>query len=165
MSCTPNTLVVSKTPITLPGGPKFRRSPLSKLFSFEAHSSMKNTLNFYFIFYNWGSITGTLLSTSSRLYIGYFGILLFPLVALSTAVYVTGFLMAPPVDIDGIREPVAGSLLYGNNIISGPLVPSSNAIGVHFYPIWEAKSYYEWLNLLAMHGFSGSQHYISPAGD
>jgi hypothetical protein len=25
---------------------------------------------------------------------------------------------APPVDIDGIREPVSGSLLYGNNIIS-----------------------------------------------
>ena len=53
--------------------------------------------------------------------------------------------MAPPVDIDGIREPVAGSLLYGNNIISGSLVPSSNAIGVHFYPVWEAPAYYEWL--------------------
>ena len=32
----------------------------------------------------------------------------------------------PPVDIDGIREPVAGSLMYGNNIISGAVVPSSN---------------------------------------
>jgi photosystem II P680 reaction center D1 protein len=32
---------------------------------------------------------------------------------------------------DGIREPVAGSLLYGNNIISGAVVPSSNAIGLH----------------------------------
>ena len=42
-----------------------------------------------------------------------------------------------PVDIDGIREPVAGSLMYGNNIISGAVVPSSNAIGLHFYPIWE----------------------------
>jgi hypothetical protein len=37
---------------------------------------------------------------------------------------------------DGIREPVAGSLLYGNNIISGAVIPSSNAIGMHFYPIW-----------------------------
>ena len=46
----------------------------------------------------------------------------------------------PPVDIDGIREPVAGSLIYGNNIISGAVVPSSNAIGLHFYPIWEAAS-------------------------
>jgi photosystem II P680 reaction center D1 protein len=40
---------------------------------------------------------------------------------------------APAVDIDGIREPVAGSLLYGNNIITGGVIPSSNAIGVHFY--------------------------------
>ena len=42
--------------------------------------------------------------------------------------------------IDGIREPVAGSLIYGNNIISGAVVPSSNAIGLHFYPIWEAAT-------------------------
>ena len=48
------------------------------------------------------------------------------------------FIAAPPVDIDGIREPVAGSFLYGNNIISGAVVPSSNAIGLHFYPMWEA---------------------------
>jgi photosystem II P680 reaction center D1 protein len=54
------------------------------------------------------------------------------------------FIGAPPVDIDGIREPVAGSLMYGNNIISGAVVPSSNAIGLHFYPIWEAASLDEW---------------------
>ena len=41
------------------------------------------------------------------------------------------FIAAPPVDIDGIREPVSGSLLYGNNIISGAVVPTSNAIGLH----------------------------------
>jgi photosystem II P680 reaction center D1 protein len=41
------------------------------------------------------------------------------------------FIAAPPVDID-IREPVAGSLMYGNNIITGAVIPSSNAIGVHF---------------------------------
>ena len=49
------------------------------------------------------------------------------------------------MDIDGIREPVAGSLLYGNNVISASVVPSSNAIGMHFYPIWEAASLDEWL--------------------
>ena len=38
----------------------------------------------------------------------------------------TAFIMAPAVDIDGIREPVAGSLLYGNNIITGAVIPSSN---------------------------------------
>ncbi len=32
---------------------------------------------------------------------------------------------------DGIREPVSGSLLYGNNIISGAVIPTSNAIGLH----------------------------------
>jgi hypothetical protein len=32
---------------------------------------------------------------------------------------------------DGIREPVSGSLLYGNNIISGAIIPTSNAIGLH----------------------------------
>ena len=49
------------------------------------------------------------------------------------------------MDIDGIREPVAGSLMYGNNIISGAVVPSSNAIGLHFYPIWGSASLDEWL--------------------
>lgn len=48
-------------------------------------------------------------------------------------------------DIDGIREPVSGSLLYGNNIISAAVVPTSNAIGLHFYPIWETSSLDEWL--------------------
>jgi photosystem II P680 reaction center D1 protein len=56
---------------------------------------------------------------------------------------------------DGIREPVSGSLLYGNNIISGAVVPTSNAIGLHFYPIWEAASLDEWPLLprnLLLHG-------------
>ena len=36
--------------------------------------------------------------------------------------------------IDGIREPVSGSLLYlyGNNILSGAIIPTSAAIGLHF---------------------------------
>ena len=34
-------------------------------------------------------------------------------------VLVIAFIAAPPVDIDGIREPVSGSLIYGNNIIHG----------------------------------------------
>jgi hypothetical protein len=50
-----------------------------------------------------------------------------------------------PIRRDGIREPVSGSLLYGNNIISGAIIPTSNAIGLHFYPIWEAASLDEWL--------------------
>ena len=68
-----------------------------------------------------------------------------PTLLAATICFVVAFVAAPPVDIDGIREPVAGSLIYGNNIISGAVVPSSNAIGLHFYPIWEAASLDEWL--------------------
>ena len=67
---------------------------------------------------------GFILSTSNRLYVGWFGTLMFPLLSLPIIAYITAFIFAPAVDIDGIREPVAGSLLYGNNV--------SNAfIGVH----------------------------------
>jgi photosystem II P680 reaction center D1 protein len=94
---------------------------------------------------SWAEFIGKLLSTSNRLFIGLFGILMFPLLILSTIAYVTGFILAPPCDIDGIREPVAGSLLYGNNVITGALVPSSNAIGVHFYPVWSSLGFDQWL--------------------
>jgi photosystem II P680 reaction center D1 protein len=70
---------------------------------------------------------------------------MFPTLLTATSCFIIGFIAAPPVDIDGIREPVAGSLLYGNNIITGSVIPSSNAIGMHFYPIWEAASIDEWL--------------------
>mmetsp|Transcript_48342 Transcript_48342/g.149300 ORF Transcript_48342/g.149300 Transcript_48342/m.149300 type:complete len:309 (+) Transcript_48342:161-1087(+) len=70
---------------------------------------------------------------------------MFPLTGLAIIAYVAAFIFAPPVDIDGIREPVAGSLLYGNNIITGAVIPSSNAIGVHFYPEWESATLLEWL--------------------
>jgi photosystem II P680 reaction center D1 protein len=63
----------------------------------------------------------------------------------ATTVFIIAFIAAPAVDIDGIREPVSGSLLFGNNIISGAVVPTSNAIGLHFYPIWEAASIEEWV--------------------
>jgi photosystem II P680 reaction center D1 protein len=91
------------------------------------------------------SVLSLICSTSSRIFIGYFGVLMFPLLFVASSAYIVGFFVAPPVDIDGIREPVAGSLLYGNNIISGAVVPSSNAIGVHFYPVWESVSFDEWL--------------------
>jgi photosystem II P680 reaction center D1 protein len=93
----------------------------------------------------WGNFVGFLLSTSNRFYIGWFGIFMFPLTGLAIIAYVAAFILAPPVDIDGIREPVAGSLLYGNNIITGAVIPSSNAIGVHFYPEWESATLLEWL--------------------
>jgi hypothetical protein len=77
----------------------------------------------------WERFSNWITSTDNRLYIGWFGTLMFPTLLAATSCFITAFLAAPPVDIDGIREPVAGSLLYGNNIISGAVVPSSNAIG------------------------------------
>merc|ERR1712166_273140 len=93
----------------------------------------------------WERFSAWIVSTENRLYIGWFGCLMFPTLLTATSCYIIAFIAAPPVDIDGIREPVAGSLLYGNNIISGAVIPSSNAIGMHFYPIWEAASIDEWL--------------------
>ena len=114
----------------------------------------------------WEQFCAWITSTENRLYIGWFGCLMFPTLLTAISAYVIAFIAAPPVDIDGIREPVAGSLLYGNNIISGAVVPSSNAIGVHFYPIWEAASVDEWLynggtyQLVVFHFFIGVCAYI-----
>jgi hypothetical protein len=80
--------------------------------------------------------------------------------------FIIAFIAAPPVDIDGIREPVSGSLLYGNNIISGAIIPTSAAIGLHFYPIWEAASVDEWLynggpyELIVLHFLLGVACYM-----
>ena len=94
---------------------------------------------------NWESFCEWVTSTNNRLYVGWFGVLMIPTLLAATICFIVAFIAAPPVDIDGIREPVAGSLMYGNNIISGAVVPSSNAIGLHFYPIWEAATLDEWL--------------------
>ena len=93
----------------------------------------------------WEQFCEWITSTNNRLYVGWFGTLMIPTLLAATICFIVAFIAAPPVDIDGIREPVAGSLMYGNNIISGAVVPSSNAIGLHLYSIWEAQSLDEWL--------------------
>ncbi|MEY4355564.1 MAG: Photosystem protein, partial [Cyanobacteriota bacterium] len=80
----------------------------------------------------WQQFCEWVTSTDNRLYVGWFGVLMIPTLLAATTCFIVAFIAAPPVDIDGIREPVAGSLIYGNNIISGAVVPSSNAIGLHF---------------------------------
>ena len=103
---------------------------------------MKKTQNIHISpLSSWGSFIAKLLSTGNRLFIGFFGTLMLPLLILAIIAYITGFIYAPPWDIDGIREPLAGSLLYGNNIITGAVIPSSNAIGLHFYPIWSSLAF------------------------
>ena len=72
----------------------------------------------------WGYVIGFVLSTANRLYLDWFGILMFPVLALAILAYITVFIFPPPIDIDGIREPVAGSLLHENNIITGIIIPS-----------------------------------------
>ena len=62
----------------------------------------------------WEEFCQWVTSTNNRLYVGWFGILMIPTLLAAAICFVTAFVAAPPVDIDGIREPVAGSLLYGN---------------------------------------------------
>ena len=93
----------------------------------------------------WERFSDWITSTQNRIYIGWFGVLMIPTLLVATICFVLAFVAAPPVDIDGIREPVFGSLLSGNNIISAAVVPTSAAIGLHFYPLWQATSVAEWL--------------------
>jgi photosystem II P680 reaction center D1 protein len=83
----------------------------------------------------WGRFCDWITSTENHLYIGWFGVLMIPTLLTATSVFIIAFIATPPIDIDGIREPVSGSLLYGNNIISGAIIPTYAAISFHFYPI------------------------------
>ncbi|PRQ40137.1 putative photosystem II [Rosa chinensis] len=114
----------------------------------------------------WGHFCNWITSTENRLYIGWFGVLMIPTLLTATSVFIIAFIAAPPVDIDGIREPVSGSLLYGNNIISSAIIPTFAAIGLHFYPIWKAASVDEWLynggpyELIVLHFLLGVAYYM-----
>ena len=93
----------------------------------------------------WESFCQWVTSTDNRLYVGWFGILCIPTLLVATTCFIIAMIAAPGVDIDGIREMVSGSFMDGNNIISATVIPSSNAIGLHFYAIWDAQSLDEWL--------------------
>ncbi|KAL5646252.1 hypothetical protein ACJX0J_002135 [Zea mays] len=101
----------------------------------------------------WGRFCNWITSTENRLYIGWFGVLMIPTLLTATSilmVFVSLFLVL---------------LLYGNNIISGAIIPSA-AIGLHFYPIWEAASVDEWLynggpyELIVLHFLLGVACYM-----
>lgn len=84
-------------------------------------------------------------STDNRIYIGWFGVLMIPTISTAAITFILAFLMAPPVDIEGTGNLLSGALLSGNNLITAAVVPTSPAVGLHFYPIWEAASLNEWL--------------------
>ena len=84
-------------------------------------------------------------STENRIYIGWFGILMIPTLSTAAIVFFLAFLLAPAVDIDGTGGMMSGALLRGNNVITAAVVPTSPAIGLHFYPLWDAASLNEWL--------------------
>jgi photosystem II P680 reaction center D1 protein len=121
----------------------------------------------------WDRFSNWITSTDNRMYIGWFGVILIPTALTAAIVFILAFIAAPPVDVDGIREPVSGSLLYGNNIMTATVVPTSAAIGLHLYPIWEAASLDEWLYnggpyqmivlhfLLAIYSYMGRQWELS----
>ncbi|BAY11897.1 Photosystem Q(B) protein 1 [Calothrix sp. NIES-2098] len=114
----------------------------------------------------WDSFCQWVTSTENRLYIGWFGVLMIPTLLAASICFVIAFIAAPSVDMDGIREPVIGSIMGGNNIITAAVVPTSAAIGLHLYPIWEAASVDEWLynggpyQLIVLHFLIGIWCYL-----
>ena len=60
----------------------------------------------------WQAFCEWVTSTDNRLYVGWFGVLMIPCLLTAAACFIVAFIAAPPVDIDGIREPVSGSFLY-----------------------------------------------------
>ncbi len=115
---------------------------------------------------SWERFCNWVTSTDNRLYIGWFGLLMIPTLLAASICFILAFVAAPPVDIDGIRAPVAGSLMGGNNLISAAVVPTSAAIGLHFYPVWAATSLDEWLynggpyQLIVLHFLIGIACYM-----
>jgi photosystem II P680 reaction center D1 protein len=93
----------------------------------------------------WERFVNWITSTQNRLYVGWFGVLMIPTGLVALTVFAIALFAAPPVDMEGIREPIFGAVLAGNNLITAAVVPTSAAIGLHFYPLWEASSVAEWL--------------------
>jgi photosystem II P680 reaction center D1 protein len=119
-----------------------------------------NLLNIWDDFCNW------IVSTNNRIYIGWFGVLAIPTLLAASICFILAFFIAPPVDLDGIREPIIGAVMGGNNMITAAVIPTSAAIGLHFYPIWSASSVEEWLynggpyQLIVLHFLIGIWCYL-----
>jgi len=72
--------------------------------------------------------------------VGWFGVLMIPPCWLATNPVHRGLRGRAPCRTSTAAASLsAGSLMLRTHIISGAVVPSSNAIGLHFYPIWESR--------------------------
>ncbi|NMG06829.1 photosystem II q(b) protein [Brasilonema sp. UFV-L1] len=118
------------------------------------------------IFKYWERFCNWVTSTDNRIYVGWFGVLMIPTFLVAIICFTLAFIVAPPVDMDGIREPIAGSILSGNNIVTAAVIPTSAAVGLHFYPVWEAGNIDEWLynggayQLIVLHFLIGVWCYL-----
>jgi photosystem II P680 reaction center D1 protein len=70
----------------------------------------------------WTKLASFITSTQNRLYIGWFGVIMIPTPLTATTVFVVAFVATPPVDIDGIREPVSGSLRCSSSTQLGKIL-------------------------------------------
>jgi len=91
----------------------------------------------------WNAFCNWITSTGNRLYIGWFGVLMIPTGLAAATCFVLAFVAAPAVDMDGIREPIVGSILGGNSVVSAAVMPTSAAIGLHFIRFGKPVS---WMN-------------------
>jgi photosystem II P680 reaction center D1 protein len=94
---------------------------------------------------SWEQFCRWVTSTDNRFYLGWFGVLMIPTLSTAAIVFVIAFIAAPAVDINGVGTHISGSLWDGNSLLTAAVVPTSAAIGLHFYPIWDAGSVSEWL--------------------
>ena len=94
---------------------------------------------------SWEQFCRWVTSTDNRFYLGWFGVLMIPTLSTAAIVFIIAFIAAPAVDVNGIGTHISGSLWDGNNLLTAAVVPTSAAIGLHFYPIWDAGSVSEWL--------------------
>ncbi|KAG6539947.1 hypothetical protein Mapa_018713 [Marchantia paleacea] len=117
----------------------------------------------------WGRFCDWVTSTENRLYIGWFGVLMIPTLLTATSVFIIAFIAAPPVDIDGIREPLnttsapyVAAGVFGGSLFSamhGSLVTSSlirettvNESANAGYKFGQEEETY---NIVAAHGYFG----------
>jgi photosystem II P680 reaction center D1 protein len=121
---------------------------------------MTATLERYESLNIWERFCSWITSLENRLYIGWFGVVMIPTLLTATTCFIIAFIAAPPVDIDGIREPVAGSLMYKQHHY-WCCYPKFKRNWCSFYPIWEAASVDEWLynggpyQLVVLHFLTG----------